>query len=74
MIIFRQKSTYDITHKKTAHPSKNFFRVQTTRLAASFDASTRSVTRTRAEIFQRKATCESAVFCEPFKLTRTFKC
>jgi len=41
---------------------KNFFRVQTTRLAASFDTSTRSVTRTRAEIFPCKATCDPAVF------------
>jgi len=36
---------------------KIFFRVQTRRLAASFDASTRSVARTGAEIFPRKATC-----------------
>jgi len=36
---------------------KKFFRVQTRRLAASFDTSTRSVTRTGAEIFLRKATC-----------------
>jgi len=36
---------------------KNFFRVQTGRLVTSFDASTRSVTRTGVEIFPRKATC-----------------
>jgi len=41
---------------------KNLFRVQTTRLAACFDTSTRSVTRTGAEIFPRKATCDPAVF------------
>ena len=41
---------------------KNFFWVQTTRLASSFDGLTRSVTRTGAEIFPCKATCESAVF------------
>jgi len=43
--------------KNRTPPSKNFFRVQTRRLAASFDASTRSVTQTGAEIFPRKATC-----------------
>ena len=43
---------------KNLHPpSKNFFRVQTRRLAVSFDASTRSVTRTGVEIFPHKATC-----------------
>jgi len=47
------------------HPwSKKFFRVQTIRLAASFDASTRFVTHTGAEIFPRKATCAKAFFCE----------
>jgi len=44
--------------QKTCTPKQNnFFRVETTRLAASFDASTRSVTRTGAAIFPRKATC-----------------
>jgi len=33
------------------------FRVQTRRFAASFDASTRSVTRIGMEIFPCKATC-----------------
>jgi len=37
-------------------------RVQTRRLAASFDASTRSVALTGAEKFPRKVTCVSA-FC-----------
>jgi len=55
-------------------PSKNFFRVQTTRLAAPFDASTRSVSCTGSEIFLCKATCQSAVFCEPLELTWTSKC
>jgi len=50
-------STYDVTHKKPATPKqKIFFQVQARRLAASFDASDRSVTRTGAEIFPRKAT------------------
>jgi len=43
--------------------------VQTTRLAESFDTSTRSATSTGAEIFPRKATCDPAVFCEPLELT-----
>ena len=41
---------------------KIFFLVQTTRLAASFDTSTRSVTRRGAEIFPCKATCDPAFF------------
>ena len=41
---------------------KNIFQVQTTRLAESFDTSTRSVTLTGAEIFPRKATHDPAVF------------
>jgi len=53
---------------------KNFFRVQTTRLAASFDTSTRSVTLTGPEIFPRKAMCDPAVFCELHELTRVPKC
>jgi len=36
--------------------------VQTTRLAVSFDTSTRSVTHTGVEIFPCKATCDPAVF------------
>jgi len=49
--------------QKTRTPqAKKFFRMQTTRLAASFDTSTRSITRTGALIFPRKATCDPAVF------------
>ena len=49
---------------KNPHPpsKKFFFRVPTRRLVASFDASTRSVTRTGVEIFPRKATCFYAFF------------
>jgi len=48
---------------KNLHPQpKIFFRVRTARLATSFDTFTRSVTRTGAEIFPRKATCDQAVF------------
>ena len=49
---------------KNPHPPTTiyFFRVQTTRLAAPFDTSTRSVTRTRAEKLPYKATCDLAVF------------
>jgi len=36
--------------------------VQTKRLAASFDALTRSLTHTATEIFPRKATCVQAFF------------
>ena len=69
--VAKKSSTYNVTHKKPAPPNqKNFFHVQTTRLAASFDTSTRSKTRTRAEIFPHKATCDPAVFCEPLGLTR----
>jgi len=54
-------STYDVTHKKPAPPSKKIFLSAefflSARLAASFDALTRSVTRTGVEIFPCKATC-----------------
>jgi len=61
--VAKQSSIYDITHKKNRIPqAKKFFRVQTRRLAESFDTSTRSVTRTGVEIFLRKATCDPAVF------------
>ena len=50
--------------KNPQPPRKNFFRVQTRRLATSFDISTRSVTRTRAEKFPRKATCVSVFFSQ----------
>jgi len=58
----KKSSTYDVTHKNPHPQAKNFFRVQTTRLAASFDTSTRCVTCTGAEIFLRKTTCDPAVF------------
>jgi len=68
-------STYDVTHQKKRIPNKKFFRVQSTRLAASFDTSTRSVTRTGAEIITRKVTCDPSVFFyKPLELTRTSKC
>jgi len=50
------------SQKKHTPNQKNLFRVQTTRLAASFDTSTRSVTLTGTEIFPRKATCDPAVY------------
>jgi len=44
--------------QKTRNPQAyNFSWVQTRRLTLSFDASTRSVTQTGAEIFLRKARC-----------------
>jgi len=61
--VAKKSSTYDVTDKNLQPPSKKtFFRVQATRLAASFVASTRSITRTGVEIFPRKAKCESAAF------------
>jgi len=71
----KKSSTYDVTDKKPASPKqKKIFCVQTTRLAVSFDASTRSVTHTGVKIFPRKSTCESVIFFEPLELTRTSKC
>jgi len=59
----KKSSTYDVTHNEPTHPNKKcFFQVQTRRLAASFDTSTRSVIHTGAEIFPCKATCDPAVF------------
>jgi len=49
--------------QKTRTPQpKNFFQVQTIRLTASFDTSTRSLTRTGVDIFPHTATCDPAVF------------
>ena len=48
--------------KNPQPPTKKYFQVETTRLAASFDTSTRSIIRTGVEIFPRKATCDPAVF------------
>jgi len=62
--VAQKSSTYDVTHKKPAPPGKNFLQVQARRLAASFDASIRSVTLTGAEIFLRKATCVLVFFSE----------
>jgi len=45
-------------------PTNNFLQVQTARLAASFDTSTRFVTRTGAEKIPRKALCNPAVFLQ----------
>jgi len=62
--VAKKSSTYDVTHNKPTSTTKTFFQVQTRRLAASFDTSTRSVTRTGAEVFPRKATCDPAVFLQ----------
>jgi len=63
--VAKNSSTYDVTNK-TPVPlrQKKFFRVQTTRLAASFDTSTTSVTRQGAEIFLHKSTSDPAVFLQ----------
>ena len=61
--VAQKSSTYDVTHKKNASPQpKNFFRVQTTRLAESFELLSGSVALTGSEKFLRKATCDPAVF------------
>jgi len=64
-----KKSSTDVTDKKPEPPNQKIFLRANYKPCASFDALTRSVTRTRAEIFLHKATCESAVFCEPLELT-----
>jgi len=48
--------------------------VQTTRFVESFELLTRSIALIRPEKFLRKATCDQAVFCEPFELTQVQKC
>jgi len=51
--------------------AKNFFRVQTRRLAVSFEAFTGSVALTGLEEFPRKTTCVSVFFSrKPLKATR----
>jgi len=58
---------------RTPQP-KNFFRVQTRRLNAFFDALTRSVALTDREKFSRKATSVSVFFFRKSKSGRTLKC
>ena len=53
--------------------AKIFLRVQTRRLAASFDASTRSIALTDREKFPRKATCVSVFFSKIPKSARVPK-
>ena len=60
--VAKKSGTYDITHKKSAHPKQKFIRVETRRLAASFYASTRPTALTKWEKFPHKATCVSALF------------
>ena len=56
--VAQKSSTYDVTHKKTAPAKqKNFYRVKTRILAASFETFTRSVEHTGPEKFPHKATC-----------------
>jgi len=61
--------------QKTCPPNqKKFFRVQTTRLADSFELLTGSVVLTRPEKFPRKATCDLAgFFCELLELIQVQK-
>jgi len=46
-----------LTKKTTSPKQKIFFQVRTRRFAASFDASTRSVTRTGVEIYSCAKPC-----------------
>jgi len=58
--VFRKNFRWKLSssqQKKCTPKAKNFFRVQTRRLAASFHTSTKSVTCTGAEIFLHKAMC-----------------
>ena len=56
--VAKKSSTYDVTHKKPASTKqKIFFRVQTKRLATSFETFTGSVENTGPEKFPREATC-----------------
>jgi len=53
-----KSSTYDISHEISAQPKqKFFFRVQTRRLAASFELFTRFVALTGPKKFPRKDMC-----------------
>ena len=63
--------------QKTCAPNqKDFFTSATTRLAASFDTSTRSVTRTGARYIRAKPRAIQlfCFFCEPLESTHTSKC
>ena len=61
--VIQKPSTYDVTCKKPTPPNqKIFFRVQTTRLAESFELLTGSVVLTGPEKFPHKAMCDPAVF------------
>jgi len=63
--VAQKSSVYDVTHQKPTLPNpKKFFRVQTTRLAESFELLTWSVVLTGLEKFLSKATCDPAVFSQ----------
>jgi len=57
-------STYDVTQKKSVPPTQKFFRMQTRRLAVSFETFTGSVAHTRPEKFMHKATCSLGIFSQ----------
>ena len=65
--VAKKFSTYDVTHKKSASPNQNFFRVQTGGLATSFDVSTRSVALTEREEFPAKPRAFWCFFENPQK-------
>jgi len=58
--------TSDITHKKKQNPTpKNFFLLQTQRLAKSFERFNSSLMQLSAEIFPRKNICKLLDFSLP---------
>jgi len=56
----QNNSTYDITHKKYLKPKtkKNFFSLQTWRVAKSFEGLNNSLVQSAVEIFPCKNTCK----------------
>ena len=55
-------STYDVTHKKSTPPNqKIFFRVQTRRLATSFEPLNSSLPLSAPELRARKTMCDPVV-------------
>jgi len=51
-MIQNDPKTYDITHKKSTTPNKNFFRVQTRRLASLFEPLNSSLAQSAEELWR----------------------
>jgi len=69
-----KSSTYDVTHKKSAPPTKEFFLVQARRLAESFKGLNSSLPLSAPELHLCKATCDPVFWREPLDLDRPRKC